>query len=71
MSGLAQVQLRALLRSHNQPANGSKATLAQRVAAFMSDRTHEATGDDDEALRSRRLRRRRMIARQKAAGEVR
>jgi|EP01046_Picozoa_sp_COSAG06_P037919 hypothetical protein len=41
-SNLTQLQLRALLRSHNQPADGGEVVLAQRVAAFMSDYAHEA-----------------------------
>jgi hypothetical protein len=47
-SNLTQPQLRALLRSHGQPTDGSEAALAQRVGAFMND-DHDATaGDDDE-----------------------
>jgi hypothetical protein len=43
---LTQVELRVLLRSHDQPADGSKAALVQRLTAFLSD-DGEATGDDD------------------------
>ena len=43
---LTQVELRVLLRSHDQPADGSKAALVQRLTAFLSDCAHEATGDD-------------------------
>eukprot|EP01046_Picozoa_sp_COSAG06_P018192 COSAG06_NODE_1258_length_10078_cov_2.895280_2_plen_504_part_00 len=45
-SKLTQVELRALLRSRVQPADGSKAALVQRLTAFLSDGS-EATGDDD------------------------
>jgi hypothetical protein len=43
---LNQIELRVLLRSHDQPADGSKAALVQRLTAFLSD-DGEATGDDD------------------------
>jgi hypothetical protein len=41
-----QAELRTLLRSHDQPTDGSKAALVQRLTAFLSDYAHEATGDD-------------------------
>ena len=46
-SNLTQPQLRALLRSHGQPTDGSEAALAQRVGAFMND-DHDATAGDDD-----------------------
>ena len=38
-----QAELRTLLRSHDQPTDGSKAALVQRLTAFLSDYAHEAT----------------------------
>jgi hypothetical protein len=46
-SKLTQVELRALLRSHVQPVDGSKAALVQRLTAFLSDDSGAAAGDDD------------------------
>jgi hypothetical protein len=52
-----QVELRALLQVLGQPTGGSKAALAQRLTAFMSD----DVGDDSERrpvteMRTRRSR---------------
>ena len=52
-SNLTQLQLRDLLRSHGQPTDGSEATLAQRVGAFMND-DHDATAGDDDVGETRR-----------------
>jgi hypothetical protein len=47
-SNLTQLQLRALLRSHGQPTDGSKAALVQRLAAFLSDDGRGVAGDESQ-----------------------
>ena len=54
-SDLTQIQLRVLLRSHSQPADGSKAALVQRLTAFLSDDSEAQGGRGPSASEAAEL----------------